>query len=422
MRRLYLLVVFAVIVRAPGAVCGDDTAALGDPLAVASLVAYARQHNPDIRAAEARWRAAQARPAQAGALPDPMINLAYHNESFDRLPLGSSEFAYARVGAEQEIPFPGKLRLKQTIATKAADAAGEAYRRTELDVISRVKIAFAEYAHLDEQLDLLRRNQALLDTIARTVESKYTVGEGVQQDVLRAQVELSLLLDRQTTLDQRRQSQTAQLNALLGRDLSEPLAPAAHPVVKSLTQALDAFLDGAHRQAPELLMAAARVAAGESGVALAYREYQPDFVVRADYFHKAALEPEWEVGIGIKIPLYFAARQRNAVAEAGATLAEASADRDTARRSVDFRVKDLYLRARASQQLIALYSNTITPQARLALTSATHAYEVGKVDFLTLLNSFTATLEYEMRYHEELANFQKAVAELEAVSGVSIEE
>ena len=413
---------FALAAALAAAGVRAEDVALSDPLTLDAVVAFARQHNPEIHAAEERWRAAQVRPAQAGALPDPMLTLGYHNESFDRLPLGSSEFTYARVGAEQEVPFPGKLQLKQRISTTAADEAAQNYRRVEFDVIGRVKMAYAEYAHLDELLELLHRNQALLDDFARAAEAKYAVGEGIQQDVLKAQVEQSLLLDREATLDQRRQSQTAQLNALLDREPGERLGAADHPVHKSLTQSLEGLLDAAHAHAPELLMAQSRLAGGESAVALAQREYLPDFVVRAEYMHKAALLPEWEVGLGIKVPLYFATKQRNGVVEASAALLEARSARESVIRSIDFRVKDLYLHARTSERLIALYRTTITPQAGLALESAVAAYKVGKVDFLTLLNSFTVMLEYEMRYHEELANFQKAIAELEAVIGESLSE
>jgi outer membrane protein, heavy metal efflux system len=398
---------------------GDE---LGDPLRLTAVVAYARRQNPEIRAAAARWRAAQARPAQAGALPDPMLDVAYHNESFDRFPLGSSEFTYLKLGASQELPFPGKLGLRREIAARQADEAGEELRRVQLDVVSRVKMAYADYAHLDELLHILHRNKALLEKFARTAEAKYAVGQGIQQDVLKAQVELSLLVDRETVLEQRRVSQTAELNALLDRPAAAPLGAAEHPVERALTRSVDDLAAAAAAHAPELRTAASRIAGGESSVTLAHREYLPDFVVRADYMHKSALLPEWEVGVGIKVPLYFATKQRAGVEEATAALAEARAARDTANRTVESRVKDAHARARASERLIALYHTTVIPQAQLALESATTAYEVGKVDFLTLLNSFTAALEYEMRYHEELANFQKAVAELEAVVGEPVEE
>jgi cobalt-zinc-cadmium efflux system outer membrane protein len=422
MRRAPVVVVLAIL-SALGPACGRaaDSDDLGDPLTLAAAMAYARQHNAQIRGAAARWHAAQARPAQLGALPDPMVDLAYHDEGFDRLRLGDTDFAFVRVGASQEIPFPGKLGLRRDIATRAAEQIGEESRRLELDVVSQVKMAYADYAHLDELLDILHRNQALLEKFARTAEVKYAVGQGIQQDVMQAQLQLSLLTDRETTLTQRRESQTAALNALLNRPASAPLGGAEHPVERTLTRSLEDLSAAAEAHAPELKSVASRVAGGESTVALARREYLPDFVVRADYMHKAALLPEWEVGVGIKVPLYFATKQRAGVEEAAAALMEARAARETAAVGIQSRVRDLYARAQASERLISLYHTTVIPQAQLALDSATAAYEVGKVDFLTLLNSFTAMLEYEMRYHEELANFQKAVAELEAVVGEPLE-
>lgn len=421
MRRVRIVVAVVAVLGAPAVCRGADDDGLGDPLKLDAVIAYARQQNPEIRAATAKWRAAQARPAQAGALPDPMVDMAYHNESLDRFTLGSTDFAWVRIGASQEIPFPGKLGLKRDIASTDAEQAREASRRTELEVISRVKMAYAEYAHLQKLLDLLQRNRDLLQKFARTAEAKYSVGEGIQQDVLRAQVELSLLVDRETTLEQRRQSQTAELNALLNRPASAPLGAAHHLEEKHLTRSLDELTAEALEHAPDVSAAKSRVSGGESMLSLARLEYLPDFVVRADYMHKASLLPEWEVAVGVKLPLYFTTKQRAGVEEAAATLAEARSAHQSAAVNVQARVRDLYARAQAAERLIALYHRTVIPQAHLALESATTAYSVNKVDFLTLLNSFTVMLEYEMRYHEELSNFQKAVAELEAVVGEPVE-
>ena len=417
MRRAATIWAVAALTVAPAVCRGTDGDILGDPLTLDAAVAYARRHNPEIRAAEARQRAAQARPAQAGALPDPMVEVAYHNEGFDRLDLGETQFAWTRVGASQEVPFPGKLGLKREIAVREAGQIGEESRRVEHDVVSRVKVAYAEYAHLQVQLEILRRNKALLDKFARTTEAKYAVGEGIQQDVLKAQVEESLLIERETTLDQQRQSQTADLNALLDRPPAAPLGAAEHPVERTLMRTLDDLLAAAGSHSPEVKAAEERVAGDESAVALARREFLPDFVVSADYMHKASLLPEWEVGLGIKVPLYFATKQRAGVQEAAASLDEARRMRESAVRNVESHIRDLYARAQASERLIALYRSTVMPQAGLALESADAAYQVNKVDFLTLLNAFSTALEYEMRYHEELANFQKAVAALESVVG-----
>ena len=419
-RTRYIGVFVAVLVAAARAwAAGDELSA--SPLKLDAVLAYARQHNPQISAAQARWRAAQARPAQAGALPDPLLDLAYHNESLDRLGLGESDFAWLRLGVSQEVPFPGKLGLKRDIAGREGERIGEEFRAVQLEVLGRLKAAYAEYAHLDARLDILRHNKAVLDTFVRTAETKYAVGEGIQQDVLKAQVEESLLIERETTLEQRRQSQTAEINALLNRPATAPLGATEHSMESTLTPTLEELTAAAAAHSPALKAAERRVAGEESAVALARREYLPDFVVRADYMHKAALLPEWEVGLGVKVPLYFATKQRAAVQEAVAALSEARSMREDADNGVQSRIRDLYARAKASERLIALYRTAVLPQARLALESATAAYQVNKVDFLTLLNAFTVTLEYEMRYHEELASFQKAVAELEAVVGEPLE-
>jgi outer membrane protein, heavy metal efflux system len=421
MRCAALVAAVAAVALSPAAGRSADDAELGDQLHLEQVVAYAREHNPEIQAARQRWRAAEARPSQAGSLPEPMVDLAYHNESFDGFTQGESQFSWIAVGASQEVPFPGKLGLKRDVAARAADQSEADYHRVENDVLGRAKAAYADYAHVFELIDIVRRNTDLLEKLARTAESRYAVGEGIQQDVVRAQLERSLLVDRETVLEQRRQSQAANLNALLGRPVSAPLGMAQHLEEKHLRRTLDEVIAAAQAHAPMLAAAVQRVAGSEAGVALAQREYFPDFVVRAAYYNKADLLPEWEVGVGIKVPLYFATKQRFGVDEASATLAEARAMREDTSRTVEARVKDLYAQASASERLIALYHTTVVPQARLALESALSAYQVGKADFLTLLNSYTVQLEYEMRYHEELANFQKAVAELDALVGEALE-
>src|SRR5262249_40573008 len=160
---------------------------------------------------------------------------------------------------------------------------------------------------------------------------------------------------------------TAELNALLDRPPAAPLGAAEHPVERALTRSLDDLAGAAAAHAPEMKAAALRIDGGEASVRLAQREYLPDFVVRADYMHKAALLPEWEVGVGIKVPLYFATKQRAGVEEASAALAAARSARDDANRTIESRLRDAYARARASERLISLYHTTIVPQAQLAL-------------------------------------------------------
>lgn len=424
-RRAFLCaIVLGTALAAPRdtACSGPDGA--GDPLAEAvdleRLRARTLQENPDIRAAEQRWQGARTRPSQEGSLPDPMVNTAYHNEGFDRLRQGASDFSFLRFGVEQEVPFPGKLSLKSSIAASEADRERALYCATVLDVLTRLRIAYDDYVLATKSLEIVEKNRALLEKLERGAAARYQVGEGVQADVARAQVELSILLGRLTGLEQARQSATAMLNAILNRPAGSAIGRPAPIERKPLAHSLAALEQLARDRSPDLQAAEVGIVRAESNLDLARRQYYPDFVLRADYFNKARLVPEWEIGAGIRIPLYFWRKQKPGVDQAAAGVSEARATRQSTLQDVLAKLRDFYAQATAADRLVTLYQSAVVPQADVALNSASAGYQVGKVDFLTMLNSFTVLNEYELRYHEELTNFDKAVARLDEIAGLAI--
>lgn len=413
---------FALAIALAAAVCrGDDAdntgAAFAEHADLATLRAYTLTHNPEIAAMAQRWRAARARPSQEGSLPDPMVNTAYHNESFDRFTQGSSDFSFLRFGVEQEVPFPGKLGLKETVASQEADREGALYRSTVLNVITRLRVAYSEYVLVTRSIAVIQKNKALLATLEQAAEARYRVGDGIQQDVLRAQVELSMLIGRLTSLAQARESAAAALNALLNRLPSAPLGAPEALEPPAITLSLEDFERLARDRSPALQAAGFDTARAESDLSLAKRQFYPDFVFRADYFNKADLLPEWEVGVGIRIPLYFWRKQQFGVEEAVATVEETRAARQATTQDVLARVKDLFAQATAAERLIKLYGSVIIPQADRSLKSASAGYQVGAVDFLTLLNSFTVLNDYQVQDYEQRASLEKAVAGLDELAG-----
>lgn len=384
---------------------------------LARLTSYARVNNPEIQAMEQRWRAVQARAAQEGALPDPLLNTAYHNEGFDRLQQGRSDFAWLRFGVEQELPFPGKLALKHAGAERAAQREEALYRQAVLGVLARVRMAYDDYFLAHKSIEIVDGNKALLRKLTEAAEARYEVGEGLQQDVVRAEVEISTLVGRLISLEQEQQSAAAMLNALLNRPPAAALGAPALVEKPSFTASLEQLERLAREQAPSLQAAELAVARAETGFALARREYYPDFIVRADYLNKAGLTPEWEVGAGVRVPLYFWRKQAVGVQEATAAANEARAIRQNTGQDVLAKLKDLHAQATGAARLVELYGNAVVPQAEVSLSSASAGYQVGKVDFITLLNSFTVLNEYQLRYYEELAKLDKAVARIEEVVG-----
>jgi outer membrane protein TolC len=287
-----------------------------------------------------------------------------------------------------------------------------------LDVITRLRVAYDDYFLAHQSLEIVRKNRSLLEKLEQAAQARYRVGEGTQQDVLRAQVELSILLGRLTSLDQTRQSSAAKLNALLNRPPGAALGAPAPIQKEPLRHTLEELEALARDSSPNLKAADFEVARADSNLALAKRQYYPDFVLRADYFNKAALVPEWEVGAGIRIPLYFWRKQAFGVEEAAAGKSEAQAARQAVAQDVLSKLKDFYAQAEAADRLVGLYGTAVVPQSELSLDSALASYQVGQVDFLTVLNNFTVLNDYRVRYYEELSNFDKAIAELDQAAGV----
>lgn len=414
-------VVLCVLIRtAPLVAREQDQDTFAERISLEALVAHAHTHNPEIQAAEQRYRAAQARPSQAGSLPDPMIEWAYHNEPITPLTLGESDFSFLQFSASQEVPFPGKRGLREDIAAREAEREGQMLRATTLSVIARLTVAYADLAFTYRALEILQRNKDFLLDLQKSAEARYQVGQGIQQDVVKAQVEVSLLTSRLIQFERKREGLSATLNGLLNRP---PLAPLGTPEPLQeprFSPTLEDVREFALTNSPDLKGAEIAIARNELNLSLARREYYPDLVFKAAYVNKAARLPEWEVGVGVKVPLYFWRKQRYGVLEAVESAGEARSTRQNIMQTLLARVKDFYVQARTAEQLVTLYQTTILPQSHLSLDSASAGYTVGKVDFLTLLNNIIVLREAELSSEEQLAEFEKSVAQLEEIVGTPL--
>jgi outer membrane protein, heavy metal efflux system len=238
------------------------------PLELNSLLQEALTRNPDIQGARQRWEATRAVIPQVKTLPDAMLKFGYE-KVIDR------EWRY---GVSQEFPFPGKLRLRGEAATREAERMEQEYLAVPLRVLARLKEAFYDLALAQTSIEIIGRNRLLLVDFERTAQARYAVGRAVQQDVFRAQTEISRLLARLATLEQRQASLRADLNRLLNRPPAEPLGRPRRVEVTPLRRSL-ADLNALVDAAPLLQAQAKGVERGDQNIALARREYLPDFAV-----------------------------------------------------------------------------------------------------------------------------------------------
>src|SRR5258707_186310 len=173
------------------------------------------QNNPEIQAARSRFEAATKRPSQAGTLPEPTARYTNVGVGHPFSRLNPSEFAYQGFGVTQEIPFPGKLGLASEEARREAESEQQNYRSVVLDRVARLKVAWYEWLAVQKAIELTRKNGDLLSRFEEIARNRYSVGKGLQQDVLKAQLEVSALEQQLAMLDEKRQRAEAVMASLL---------------------------------------------------------------------------------------------------------------------------------------------------------------------------------------------------------------
>ena len=374
------------------------------------LVQEALAKNPDIRASLQRWESARAVIPQVQTLPDPKVTMGYRD-------MARQDVMY---GLSQEIPFPGKLGLKGEIAARRSDRIEQDYLATQLAVIARLKEVFYDLHFVHDSIRVLQQTMLLLQQFEKTATVRYSVGQAAQQDVLRASTEISRLLARLATLEQRRQSLHAGINRILNRLPSDPLGIPEEIRFTPMRYSIAELNDLLDQSSPLLHGQQRTVEQGNQAIALAKREYYPDFELSGLGTRDPVMNMNgYQVMLNIKIPLYYATKQREGVNEAIASREAVFQDLHALRQELLARIKDDMAQAERAELLIKLLRDAIIPQSRLTLASAQASYAVGRVDFLTLLNSLLTLQENELEFHSEMVEHKKALARLEGIIGVA---
>jgi outer membrane protein TolC len=387
------------------------------------LVDQALERNPEIKAMERNFDMMRARIPQASTLPEPMLEAGYLGNIVPIPPfdIQKEDPASARMlSFAQELPFPGKRSLKGKMASMEAESEWWAYEQTRLNVVAEVKDAYFDLYYVTKATQIVTRNRELLEKFARIAEARYAVGSGIQQDVLKAQVEVSKLTEQLAMLEQRKQTAEARLNSLLYRSTESPVGRPEEIKPNNLAQTLAELTELALANYPTLKLQRRRIDREQYAVQLAEKEFYPDFLVRFSYQHRPEMPEMYGLSVGVKIPLYFWQKQQPAVAEAAASKAAERKRLENLTTVLFFRIKDKYLAATTAQRLVSLYGTTIIPQSSISLESAIAGYEVGKVDFLTLIDNLVTLLGYELSYYEQLSNVEKSVAALEPLVGIPL--
>ena len=390
-------------------------------LNVDRMIEEALQNNPEISAAKMKWKVFKERIPQAYALEDPMFGFGIislpTNFSFRDEDMTMKEFSLS-----QKFPFPGKRPLMKEMAEKEAEAVSTEIEEKINRIIKEVKAAYYDLSHVYRATEVAQRNKKVLEDFAKIVETRYAVGEGIQQDVFKAHVEVSKMVDELIMLSQRKKALEAKLKALLNRHPDNQVGEPEEVIFRKLPFTLEELQKMALEMNPTLKGMKKMIEAKEKAHALAKREYYPDFNFKFAYGQRDngpdMKRRDMLTGMmEMNIPIFYKSKQGRKVAETKAEILATEAQYRAMKNEILFMVTDMITMVQRVERQIDLYKTGIIPQANLQINSAMSAYRVNKADFMTLLDSRMTLYKYELEYHQALTEYEKNVANLGATVG-----
>ncbi|MDO9168011.1 MAG: TolC family protein [Methylobacter sp.] len=405
-------------------VFADEQPVVKGVLSLKSAIEQAVQDNPDLAQMQARAQAMAAIPSQMGALPDPEISLNAMSLPVDSFSTRQEDMTQLGAGISQAFPFPGKLALREQAAAFEAEAAIQSVVEVRWRLLSEVKTTWWLIFYLDRAIQIVDSNHALLQQFVKIARTKYEVGEGLQQDVLLAQLELSKLLDQQLQLQASRRNAAASLNALLDKPANEEIrlpdkVEAQLPSIKQETrlyqqaETFRAVLEGNRLG----------INAAQSRLDLAKKEVLPDFNLSAAYGARANT-PDGDrradllsLGLSMNVPIFAAQKQAKAVDQRTSELMQEKYALQDQWNKVRAQISQGYNDYRRAKDQVVLFETGIVPQARQTVASMLAGYRVNKVDFLNLVRSQITLFEYETQYWKAFAEANQSLAQLSAAVG-----
>jgi len=422
---IYLL--FGVwLLSAMSPVFSQDSAE--EHILLTQLIQEALDNNPQLEAAVNRSLSAEKVIPQAGAMPDPQISLSMMN-----LPVNSFSFAQEPmtgkvISVMQMFPFPGKLDLKTDMAEFEAAAVNYQQEEVRNTVVRMVKTAYYSLYGIDRALETVQKNQSLMEQFVHMAETKYATGSGLQQDVLRAQVELSKMEDDLIMWQQKRLAVAAKLNALLNRSANSPFATIPQELSLSPNMFINVSVEDVEENRPLLKAWQEKIHKVESAVELAQRDIWPNFMVGASYNQRNDLKSGMKMRdfvsamVSLNIPLYQKRKQNMKVVEKELALAAVEAEYENVTAGILAEIQSLKAELDRFYKRINLYKRGILIQAQQSLDSAHEGYRVGKVDFMTLISNWMMLQNYELQYYFSLADYHKFLASYEMAIGIQTSE
>jgi len=418
-----LFVFLSSFLTSPGfSVSADSTVQLNQ------LIQEALNNNPDLKASYSTWQTLKSRVPQAESFPDPTLGFSLMNMPANSFYFNQEPMTGKQVSLMQMFPFPGKLGLKKKIAGETARIAEMQHQELRSQLVRNIKLIYYDLYYNERAIENSQKNRALMNQFAQIAETRYRVGKGIQQDVLKSQVELAKIDDKLIRLNQNREQLLAQLKLLLNRK-SEDTIKGKFEIDE--TDSLKNFelsnLKSLADQNRPLLQAwQGMVQKSQHEVRLAKKSFLPDFSLGVAYTQRDILANGmggvdfFSGSISVNLPIYFWSKQSKQVEESRYNEISATQKYEFIQRQIEAELESKLSELNKNRRLVELYKSGIISQASHAVKSALAAYQVDKVDFLTLVTNQMTVFNYELDYYRFLSDYHKNIAELEALVGTKL--
>ena len=395
-------------------------------LKLPDLIREALKNNPEIQVSEAKTTAAEHRIPQVTSLADPMVMLGYENEGTDSLytfnkdTKGMPAASRWMLSYAQMLPYPGKRALKGEMATRDAESLKALVGSVKLNTIVRVKELYYDLSLAYTTIDLLRDKTALFARTEEAALARYASGMAPQQEVLMAQTEKYMLLEREEMEKQKIKSLEAMLNAALGKDGSLPLGARPQQLSYSpYATDIEELIKKSRDNNPLIKSREKMEAAAAARVQMAKKEFYPDLTLGGTYFAKPPQYPDmWNITATVNVPIFYRQKQQQGVLEAESSLLETKRDVEAIKLMVSSSLRDNHSMVKTAETLMALYKDGLIPKAYQDFELSLSGYTTGKVEAITVITRLKALIDYELLYQGQFVQREKGIARLEAIAGI----
>lgn len=395
-----------------------------DPFALTdTLISEGLKNNPRLMAIQLDTQAAETEIIQAGTLPDPILSISANNLPVDVFTFDKEPMTGKMLQLSQGIPILGKLNLRSQIAETRHEVSIETLEEARNQLKREIATLVMDISYTDAAIETIERNKQLLDEFQRVAGQRYAVGKGLQQDVLKAQVELSRMMEREITLRQRRITQVEQLNQALDRPVQSTVPPIANPGFSKLSLELTELVKTGVAHRPALRAMESKIKQSAQLVDLAKKNLVPDLKLNAGYTQRDVLQSGQggsdflSAGVSVTLPLYAGHKQKQAISESKIRKSAQEERYRDAVNQLEAALESTLSSLSQNADLIDLYADGIIPQAAQSLESALTGYQTDKVDFITLINNQITLLNLELEYARILTNYHKDIVKLEYLIG-----